>query len=135
MGKSLHTTHINFFASRMNDHDLVVSWAAIPDADEYLFRVKRKLNGSVSSVVVHLTDAYRYGLADFHSRHKRIKRGSFVVLAMPHAAVNLETVDLARDHGVGVGFVKKFMGALNYREIWKYEGPEERRERDEQEAR
>ena len=55
------------------------------------------------------------------------KRNSFVVLGLPHAiAPRGPIVAEAREDGVGLGAIGKFMGALNSRDVWEYETPEER---------
>ena len=85
MGKALRREHITFFTARMDEHDLVEGWVPIPDEHEYLFRITRSVRGVQSNVTVHLTDAYRYGLAELYARPKQLNAGSFVVIGMPHA--------------------------------------------------
>ena len=131
MGKSLRPEHLEFFVDRMNDHNLVVSCSVIPDPDEYLFRILRKVGSSQSAVVVHLTDSYRYGLAEFYSRPAKLKGGSFVVLGMPHAGTVNDVIESAREDRIGVGHIGKFMGALNHRKVWEYLTPEERKAKGE----
>ena len=125
MGRSLRPEHITFFTTRMNEHNLVVSWEPIADKHEYLFKVQRTLQGSVNEVIVHLTDAYRYGLADFFARPGQLKAGSYVVIGMPHADAGQSVIDKAKEHRIGVGRIGNFMGALNYQNIWEYMPPGE----------
>lgn len=120
MGKTLRPEHIDFFTSRMDDHDKVISWTVIADDHEYLFRIRRKIFGSENDVLVHLTDVYNYGLADFYARPGQLGSGSYVVIGMPHASADLEVIEYAKTHQIGVGHIGKFMGALNYRKIWEY---------------
>ena len=129
MGKALHLTNLNFFMDRMDDHDKVVNCIAIDNTDEYLFKVRRKLLGNESDVIVHLADAYRYSLAEFFARPGQLKTGSYVVLGMPHADVSSEVIEEARKYGIGVGHIGKFMGALNHKNLWEYKSPEERQRR------
>ncbi len=133
MGKALRTEHIEFFVARMNEHDSVTHFELIPDKDEYLYKVTRRLGRKESSVTVHLADTYRYGIADLYARPKRLGRGSFVVLGLPHGSVDKEAVKEAKEHEIGIGHIGKFMGALNYGNIWEYQSPQERREQARQE--
>ena len=135
MGKALRQEHIDFFTARMNEHNLVSNWGPIANEDEYLFRITRTLSGSKSDVTVHLTDAYRYGLAEFYARPNQLKSGSFVVIGMPHADADSEVIDVARKHRIGIGHIGKFMGALNHRNMWEYMTPEERERKEEEQRR
>ena len=135
MGKALRPEHIAFFTTRMDEHNLVNNWEPIENEDEYLFRINRTLSGSRSHVIVHLTDAYRYGLAEFFARPKQLRAGSFVVIGMPHADADAEVIETAKIERIGIGHIGKFMGALNYRKIWEYISPEERRQQEEEQRR
>ena len=126
MGKTLRPEHIAFFTARMNEHNLVSSWVVIDNPHEYLFRIRRILHGSESDVIVHLTDAYRYGSAEFIARPEQLKAGSYVVIGMPHADADPELIEKAKEHRIGIGDIGKFMGALNYEKIWEYMTPDER---------
>ena len=116
----------------MDGHDLVVTWVPIPDDDEYLFRVRRKIANNEGDVIVHLTDAYRYGLAEFFARPNLLRAGSYVLIGMPHANAAPEAVERAKQNRIGVGHIKDFMGALNRKNMWQYVSPEERRHREAQ---
>ena len=128
MGKVLRQEHLNFFTSRMDDHSRVNTWRPIPDEHEYLFLIRRRLNQSENNVIIHLTDAYRYGLAEFFARPRQLRSGSsFVVMGMPHATAPLDVIQEAKNARIGVGHIGKFMGALNYKNVWEYMTPDERR--------
>ena len=132
MGRELRREHITFFTARMDDHDRVEGWVIIPSQHEYLFRITRLVaGGTASDVIVHLTDAYRYGLAEFFARPDRLRAGSFVVIGMPHAGTSEEVIEKAREHQIGIGHIGKLMGALNYTELWEYKTPDERRREEE----
>ena len=130
MGRALRPEHITFFTARMNDHSRVRSCLPIPNQHEYLFRITRELRGYESDVIVHLTDAYRYGLAEFYARPSELQDGSYVVIGMPHADAGAEVIESAREYRIGVGHIGKFMGALNYTNVWEYVPPDERRLRE-----
>ena len=130
MGKALRPEHIAFFTSRMDEHDQVNNWMLIENQHEYLFRIRRTLNGTESDVIVHLTDAYHYGLAEFFARPNELQAGSYVVIGMPHANVGSEVIERAKGHRIGIGHIGKFMGALNYKNVWEYMTPDERRQKE-----
>ena len=135
MGKSLRQEHITFFTVRMSEHSLVSNWEPIPDEHEYLFKIVRTLPGAQSDVVVHLTDVYRYGLAEFFARPEQLRAGSFVVLGMPHADAAPDAIETAKKERIGIGHLGKFMGALTQKDIWEYISPDERRQKEEEQRR
>ena len=135
MGKALRPEHISFFTKRMDEHDLVCNCVLIANEHEYLFKIKRSLPGSESEVIVHLTDAYRYGLAEFYARPKQLCAGSYVVIGMPHADAYSEVIETAKKERIGIGHIGKFMGALNYNNLWEYVTPEEREQEEEEQRR
>ena len=135
MGKSLRREQIGFFTARMDEHNLVSSWEPIANQHEYLFMIRRTLAGSKSDVIVHLTDAYRYGLAELFARPKQLRAGSYVVIGVPHADADVEVIEIAKNHRIGIGHIGKFMGALNYENIWEYMTPEERRQKEQEQQR
>ena len=135
MGKALRQEYITYFTARMDEHDRVVNWEPIANEYEFLFRIRRTLDGSRSDVIAHLTDAYRYGLAEFFARPNPLGAGSFVVMGMPHADADPEVVEIAKKHRIGIGHIGKLMGALNYKNIWEYMTPDERRRKEEEQRR
>ena len=133
MGKALRQAYIAFFTDRMDEHNLVSNWEPIPNKHEYLFKIKRILSGSQSDVIVHLTDAYSYSFAEFYARPNKLQAGSYVVIGMPHANADAKVIEAAKIERIGIGHVRKFMGALNHKNIWEYISPDERwRKEDEQ---
>ena len=128
MGKTLRPEHIEFFTNRMDEHSLVSNWIPISNQHDYLFKVTRTRSGHMTDVIVHLTDAYRYGLAEFFARPGQLRAGSYVVIAMPHAYTDLEVIETAQEHQIGVGHIGKFMGALNSGNVWEYLTQDEKRE-------
>ena len=119
MGKSLRSEHISFFTARMEEHSRVSKWEVIANKHEYLFKIRRRLSGSENDVIVHLTDAYRYGLAEFFARPNQLRTGSYVVIGMPHASADPDVIEEASEHHIGIGHIGKFMGALNSKRIWE----------------
>jgi hypothetical protein len=109
----------------MSEHSCVASWEPVDNAEEYVYLIKR--TRGLPDVPVHLSDAYEYSRAEYLARPAEVtKRNSFVVLGDPHANSPRETlVAEARKDGVGIGDIGKFMGALNSRNVWEYQRPEE----------
>lgn len=129
MGKNLRPEHLNFFYNRMAEHDRVSSFDPLPSEGDYLYVIHRTKGWP--DVTVHLSDAYDYSFAEYIGRPDQLKRNSFAVIALPHAhSAAAAVVDNARDDGIGVGNIGKFMGALNYEKVWTYLTPDERKERD-----
>lgn len=130
MGRSLRPEHLAFFRSRMNEHNLVSSYASLDNGDEYLYLITRARG--LPAVRVHLSDAYEYTRAEFLARPNEVtQRNSFVILGLPHAHDPGDAlIAEARRQGAGIGKVAKFMGALNNRDVWTYETPEERGARE-----
>jgi hypothetical protein len=65
---TLHHTIIEFFEARMSKHSRVERYTRMPIADEYVYTIERK--GGFGSVNVFLSDAYRFGRADYVPRPK-----------------------------------------------------------------
>ena len=86
-------------------------------------------------MIVHLTDAYLYGLAEFFARPKELRAGSYVVIGMPHAGADPKVIEKAKEQRIGIGDIGKFMGALNYKNIWEYMTSEERQRKEEEQRR
>ena len=119
----------------MDEHDLVSNCVLVANDHEFLFKIRRTLAGSESEIIVHLTDAYRYGLAEFYTRPKQLRAGSYVVIGMPHAGAGDKVIEEAKKDSIGIGDIRKFMGALNFKEIWKYMTRKEREQKTEEQRR
>ncbi len=77
-------------------------------------------------VVLFYSTAYSFGEAEYELRPSEVVRGSFILI-LPHADFAGDIVERARGDGVGIGHLAKFMGALNYQNVWEYFAPNERR--------
>jgi hypothetical protein len=110
----------------MNEHSCVASWEPLDNHHEYLYLIKR--TRGLPDVRVHPSDAYEYSRGEYLARPTEVMgRNSFVVLGDPNAySPSKALVAEARNDGIGIGFIRKFMGALNSRDVWDYEAPEER---------
>jgi hypothetical protein len=110
----------------MIEHTCVERWEPLDNAVEYLYLIERKRG--LPDVRVHLSDAYEYSRGEYLARPEEVAGGNvFVVLGDPHASgPSAALVAEARKDRVGIGHIGKFMGALNSRNVWEYEAPEER---------
>ena len=120
MGKEVDMLALSFFHARMRDHTAVSSCVTIPSDDHYLFRVSRNRHGSLA---VLYTDAYEFSEADTLLMPNDVD----YVIIVPHASYDTAIRRLLEQQQVGIGDIRKFMGALNYRRHWEYLTQEERK--------
>ncbi|MGB8898891.1 MAG: hypothetical protein WCC90_06440 [Methylocella sp.] len=126
MTTTLHYSIVNFFETRMANHNRVQRYTRISVADEYIYKIDR--SAGLKSVNVFLSDAYRYGYADYLARPKHIRRGDFILIVRPEAGFDEAITERARKDGIGIGKIGKFMGALNTPAMCNYISPEERKQ-------
>ncbi len=87
--------------------------------DEYVYEIIRK--GDLSSVRVHVSAAYEYTLGDYIARPREIKAGDFIVTSSFGGHIEPAASARAQSERIGLGQVQELMGALNYRQVWKYQ--------------
>jgi hypothetical protein len=109
---TLHPQIISFFEARMSEHSCVERFTRMAVTGEYLYEVER--TGGRKPVTVFLSDAYRFGEADYLGRPTQLRRGDFILVARPEAGFDKALIDRARLDGIGLGQIRKFMGALNH---------------------
>jgi len=117
---TLHHTIVSFFEARMTKHSRVERFTRMLIADEYVYAIER--TDGFGSVNVFLSDAYRFGRADYVGRPNQITRGDFILIARPEADFDVSLVERARKNGIGIGKIGKLMGALNYKSVWPAPG-------------
>jgi hypothetical protein len=125
MGTNVHRSTLDFFQAKMLTHSRVRRCEQLRVPDDFVFVVERTDN--LSTVRVHLADAYSYGLPDYAGRPKQIRKGDFILIARPEATFDESLIERARKDGIGIGKLAKFMGALNVSNMETYKSPEERR--------
>jgi hypothetical protein len=109
----------------MDSHSCVASYTRLAVDEEFLYRIQRK--SGLPPVVVHLSDAYEYGLAEYLARPRQIGEGDFIIIARPEArAVAHSVIQSGRDDKIGIGKIGKLMGALNSHTVWTYVPPEDK---------
>ncbi len=121
---ALHYTILKFFEARMDEHDCVEAFTRLPVEGEYVYLIERTHGRSAINVL--LSDAYRFGVADFLGRPGEIGKGDFILIAKPHGDCDDESVARARREGIGLGDIRKLMGALNLGDVSKYLTPAEK---------
>lgn len=118
MGKDLHYLVIKFFKERMSEHSRVHSFAEIQDDNDILYRIEQV--GELPDLTVHLSDAYRYTLHDYYCKPSVLGAGDFILIARPEADFGEEMVGIAARDRIGIGQIRKFMGALHQKGVWSY---------------
>lgn len=123
MSKDLHHSIIDFFEARMNAHDCVNDYAILNDDDDLIYQINRaKRAGSLN---VWLCDVYHFTETDFYNRPQLIGRGDYILIAKPEGSFSID-YDIIRRERIGVGQIRKFMGALNFDDPWRFLDAQER---------
>lgn len=117
MGKDLHYLVVKFFRERMDDHSKVRRYTEIQDAKDILYEIERV--NELPSLVVHLSDAYRYTLQDYYSKPRSLGKGNFILIARPEAEYDVDIVSIAAKDKIGIGKIGTLLGALNRKNVWQ----------------
>lgn len=123
MTKDLHRSIIDFFESRMKEHDCVEDFFKIPDEDDLVYQINRSRRRR--SLNVWLCDAYHFTEADFYNRPRLICQNDYILVAKPEASFQID-YDIIRRERIGIGQIGKFMGALNFDDPWRFLDAQER---------
>jgi hypothetical protein len=123
MGKDLHPSIRSFFVARMHEHDAVSSVEMLNDDDDFLYDIRRARFGD--SITVWLSDAYLFTDAEFHNRPASLSEGDYIIVGKPEGGIAVD-YELLRQYKIGVGKIGKFMGALNFADLWRFLTAEER---------
>jgi hypothetical protein len=132
MGKDLYYTIPRFFEEIISEHSAVTSWIMMPCEEDFIYRISRARYED--SVLVWLADQYHFTDMDYYNRPRQLRAGDYIVIAKPEATGGASP-DLISQYRIGVGKLGIFMGALNKRNMWTYEPPdddEKPRKRDRQ---
>lgn len=122
MGKDLHYLVVKFFREKMIDHSKIINFVEISDENDILYKIER--TEGLNSLVVHLSDAYRYTLQDYYSKPKSLGAGDFILIARPEAGFDLDIIAIAAKEKIGIGKIGTLLGALNRKNIWQYKPKE-----------
>lgn len=112
----------------MEAHSNVLGVEDVSTEDFFLYRIRRLRPND--SVLVWLSDAYRFTDMDFHNRPEELGPGDFILIAKPEGGGGA-SAQLINEARIGVGKLAELMGALTKRDVWAYEAPnwEERQRR------
>jgi hypothetical protein len=122
MGNDLYYAIPQFFEKRISEHSAVTSWVRLPCEEEFIYRISRIRYGD--QVLVWLADQYLFTDMDFYNRPQQLRPEDYILIAKPEASGRV-SAELIRQYRIGVGKLGMFMGALNKRNMWTYEPPDE----------
>ncbi len=108
---------VEFFESKMSGHNAVKSCAEI---SPQFYKIEREMG---DTLYVYLTGVYVLGEIDYHELRRGYPLLTTIVLAGPWQNIGFEPKDEAADSEIGIFKVKGFMGSLNRRDHWNYDGP------------
>lgn len=128
MTKDLYYTIPRYFLDRMAEHSNVAAVENESTDEFFLYRLTRA--DQRDTVLVWLSDAYRFTDMDFHNRPKELQAGDYILIAKPEGGGGASQ-ELIAEARIGIGKLAELMGALTQREMWKYDPPrwEERQRR------
>jgi hypothetical protein len=120
-------SHVSYFEKRMQEHSCVERCERLltGNEDEYIYELSR--TEGRPPVRVHIVDTYEYGMADYLARPRQIRAGDFILVVSFGPELSHAVIERARADRIGMGDVRRLMGALNWSEVWKYRPPEERK--------
>jgi hypothetical protein len=116
-------SNARYFETNITKHSKVAGCTRLKllNEDEYVYRIERK--DGLPSLHVHVSGAYEYGKGDYDARPTVLRAGDFILVDQftrsehSHRAV----IATARRDGIGIGPLVKLYGALNFRDVSKYE--------------
>ncbi|QEL13861.1 hypothetical protein PX52LOC_00719 [Limnoglobus roseus] len=117
MSHDVNPGGIRFFESAMNKHGAVTECVEV---SSQFYRIERKKGGTL---YVYLTGMYVVGSMDYYEIHRDYPLLTTIVLAGQWQNIAPDAKDEAAKRQVGVFKVKGFMGCLNRRDHWKFDGP------------
>lgn len=118
MGKNLHYTIKPFIENALNNHFAVERFELIDNDEYYIYKIYRRKG--MSEVIVVLSDDYYFGSSSLQNKPDILKDGGFFLIARPEASVHEGNEPLEK---LGIGKLKKLLGALNREDFWNYEMP------------
>lgn len=128
MTKDLYYTIPQYFAKRMAEHSNVDSINDESNEEFFLYRIFR--GRQRDSVLVWLSDAYRFTDMDYENRPPQLVSGDYILVTKPEGGHNVSQL-LIDSTRIGVGMLAELMGALTADRMWTYRPPtdEERQRR------
>ncbi len=118
MGKDLHPSIVPFIERALTFHNKVKSFELVKDPEFYIYHITRS-NG-LRDLYVVLSDDYYFGDYGIITMHSILSNGGFILIARPEATNHNENNNELR---LGIGKIRKLLGALHRDEYWTYEPP------------
>jgi hypothetical protein len=120
VSKDLYYTIPRYFLERMHEHSNVRRVENVSTDEFFLYRIYRLRQDD--SVLVWLSDAYRFTDMDFENRPRELAAGDYILVAKPEGSLRVSP-ELVAEARIGVGKLAEMMGALRKRDMWAYERP------------
>ena len=120
----LPSSTLIWFMKTMENHHRVAECSQLQEENGRIFKIIRE--GQLSEVNIYLAEAYDYGHLEYTSRPPQIGKGDFILIAAFSGKFDESLVSIARKDSIGIGDMRKLVGALNWRKVWEYELPENR---------
>jgi len=119
MGKDLHHTIRPFIERTLSGHQMVNSITRIEHPEYFVYIITR--NKGFEKMKLVLVDEYYFGDVAYQKVMPLLNGGGFVLVARPEANGLNENDELNK---IGIGKLKKLLGALNKPDFWTYKEPE-----------
>lgn len=120
MGKDLHYSIRPFIENALRNHAAVKSIEPIEMEKFYAYKIIR--NRGLSELIVVLSDDYYFGDAALQAKPSILKDGGFFLIARPEASGFQGNIPKEK---LGLGKLRKLLGALNKEDFWNYTPPPE----------
>jgi len=108
-------TQLQFFREAVKNHDKV---EACHEIDDQIYRLDR--TGDLGEIVVYLTNLYTLGYADVLEIKSKCRRVNCIVTMSGWNGYTGDAKNYATENQIGLFKFAEFMGALNFKQIWKY---------------
>jgi hypothetical protein len=108
-------TQLQFFRDTVKNHDKVAVCQEIDDQIHALHRT-----GDLGEIVVYLTNLYTVGYADVLEITSKCRNVNCIVTMSGWNGYTSDAKRYATENHIGLFKFDEFMGALNFKQIWKY---------------
>jgi len=121
MGKNLHYSIRPFIENALNNHSAVEKLIPIELNNFYAYTIHR--TGNMPPITLVLSDDYYFNELSLQSKPDILRNGGFILLAKPESKGIEESLPLEK---LGIGKLKKLLGAIHRRDYWNYEIPKKK---------
>lgn len=110
------STQREFFRKAVRGHDKV---SGLDSIDDQIYRIDRA--GDLDEVFVYITNLYTLGCGDIIEIRSKCRKLNCIVTMSNWNEYTGDAKRYAREQKIGIFKFAEFMGALNFRQPWKYE--------------